>query len=66
MNRFTAALALLTILTVGSSPAFAQRGRGRFNDPSVAANGWRTSYDSALEEAARTRKPLMLVFRCVP
>lgn len=66
MNRMTAAIGLLTIVAVGSSPCFAQRGRGRFNDPSVAANGWKTSYDDALEEAARTRKPLMLVFRCVP
>lgn len=30
------------------------------------ANGWHANYDTALAEARRTGKPIMLVFRCEP
>lgn len=49
------------------SPALrAQRGGFDADFREAARHGWISSYQEGLNQAARQRKPMMLVFRCVP
>jgi hypothetical protein len=58
--------ALLALcLFVDNTSAQRGRGRGRGRGP-LASRGWFSDYREARAEAARTGKPMMLVFRCVP
>lgn len=45
--------------------AGAAEGQGRKRGPAKAAP-WHTSYESGREEARRTGRPLLVVFRCEP
>lgn len=63
MNRLLTLLVILSIATVLPGSAFAQRGkffRGFGN------SDWLISYQKAREQAAKTKKPIMMVIRCVP
>jgi hypothetical protein len=54
----------LGALALAEAPLYAQRGLG---DDLVAANkGWLFSLAGGKIEARRSKKPLMVVFRCVP
>jgi gamma-glutamylcysteine synthetase len=57
--------ALLGLAVVGlmGSPALAQRG---LPTQAAARYGWLADYAQAKEQAKRTGKPIMLVFRCIP
>jgi len=58
----------LLVLAVGglmASPVYAQRGRGP-SQLDVSRNGWMGDYRQAKDQAQKTGKPMMLVFRCVP
>jgi hypothetical protein len=49
--------------------AAAAMGQDRGNlaaDREAVANGWRFDYVAARAEAVRTKRPMMIVFRCVP
>lgn len=56
---------LAAIAITGFLPpaVLAQRG---FDPREVRANGWLTDYRQAKDAAAKTGKPIFLVFRCVP
>jgi hypothetical protein len=63
MKKAVLGLMALGMLGLAESPAFAQRGLA----PADAfRNGWLGDYRQARELAARTGKPIMLYFRCVP
>jgi hypothetical protein len=56
----------LTTFVATSLPTLAQRQANPAQDRDSIANGWRFDYAEAREEAARAKKPLMVVMRCVP
>ena len=57
-------MAVLAPLLMFVSDASAQR---RFErDRAAISNGWQFDYKAAREKARREKKPLMVVFRCVP
>lgn len=58
MRRTIAAVALLA-LPLTASPASAQR-------VNAAQFGWLSDYNAARDQARKTGKPIMLVFRCEP
>lgn len=49
-------------------PARARADKGDFGGDAREAqrHGWLMSYQEGLEQARKLRKPMMLVFRCVP
>lgn len=57
----------LAAMTVGL-PANASAQSGRFSDDRAEAveHGWLFDYDKAKKLARESKRPLMLVFRCVP
>ena len=65
MNRlfasFTVGLALLT-----ATPLFAQGRNNPAQSREAIANNWQFDYQQARQVAAETKKPMMVVLRCVP
>jgi hypothetical protein len=62
-------LALITALVAGLVSPFGARAQtGGFDNDSREAqkHGWLFSYQDGLDQARKLRKPMMLVFRCVP
>lgn len=68
MKHLTTGLLTIIVLLSTVDDAFGQRRRGgaHATDQLSQANGWLSNYQTALQEAEATNKPLMLVFRCVP
>jgi hypothetical protein len=67
MKKIILGLGALLTLGLFADSALAQRGRGRGRGRGLAASRrWFSDYREARAEAARTGKPMMLVFRCVP
>lgn len=58
----TLLLAFVASLAIPSAPCFAQPGQRR----PAARYGWLSNYQQGIEQARKQKKPLMLVFRCVP
>jgi hypothetical protein len=64
MKRGLPGLLALGLVLASISPLHAQpRGRG---DAESAKYGWISDLDEGITQAAKTGKPLMVVFRCVP
>ncbi len=63
--RLVLAVGLCVLLQSSMASAQGRRGR-RFQDRDAIANGWQFDYEAAKEAARRSKKPLMVVFRCVP
>jgi len=64
-----ATLAGLVVVCLGLlTPARVRGDRGDFGGDAREAqrHGWLMSYQEGLEQARKLRKPMMLVFRCVP
>lgn len=58
---------LAGLFVAGIAPEIrAQRGGFDGDFREAAKYGWLSSYQEGLNQAARLRKPMMLVFRCVP
>jgi hypothetical protein len=68
MIRTKLRCAFVTVLLFVSLAAgvLGQRRPVAGNEPEAAQNGWLSSLDEGKREAAKTGKPLMVVFRCVP
>lgn len=63
MNRvLSITLPVLFGLLIVARPAWAQR---EFSREQAVRHGWQIHYAAGLEEARRTGRPVMLVFRCV-
>ena len=58
---FTVGLALLT-----ATPLFAQGRNNPAQSREAIANNWQFDYQQARQVAAETKKPMMVVLRCVP
>ena len=61
----TPLLAALVCVTA-ACPAALGQGRGRGNGSLAARHGWLFNLAEGRREAARTGKPLLVVFRCEP
>ncbi len=63
-----AGILLGTVALVLSLPGLGWAQRGGFNHDEKASqeNGWLSGYRQGLDQARKLRKPMMLVFRCVP
>jgi hypothetical protein len=64
MNRGLLSLLIFGLFLVSDTPLHAQpRDRG---DADAAKYGWISNLDEGIAQAAKSGKPLMVVFRCVP
>jgi hypothetical protein len=59
--RFAATASMLC-----ASVAFADRGDFNGDTREALKHGWILNYQDGLDQALKLRKPMMLVFRCVP
>lgn len=68
MRRLTALSALVVACLAVFTGGHARADRGDFGGDAQEAgkHGWLASYQEGLEQARKLRKPMMLVFRCVP
>ena len=55
-----------TALMSAGNPAGAQELAETDWRAAAAKHGWHTDYEAAEDEARRSGKPMMIVFRCVP
>jgi hypothetical protein len=65
MVRRTPLIAVLVCVTA-ACPAALGQARGRGNGSLASRHGWLFNLAAGTREAARTGKPLMVVFRCEP
>ena len=63
MRRLLLGVMVLAVVGLTASPVLAQRG---LPPMAAARNGWLSDYPQAREQAKKTGKPIMLVFRCIP
>jgi hypothetical protein len=68
MQKLTALSGLVLACLAVFLPGRALADRGDFGGDSREAQkyGWLSSYQEGLDQARKLRKPMMLVFRCVP
>lgn len=62
MNRVVLTGLALTIASLSDLP----EAQSRSLSLEATEHGWRANYAEARDEARRTNRPLMIVFRCVP
>ena len=68
MLRLTAlsGLVLASLAVYPGGRALADRGAFGGDSREAQKYGWLSSYQEGLDQARKLRKPMMLVFRCVP
>ena len=65
MNRTVLAFPLLFV-GLAAFGAFGQDQQVRDDGVAALKHGWGLKYDEARRQAGKTKRPLMVVFRCVP
>jgi hypothetical protein len=65
-HLFTLAALLALIPLVQTRSSAPRRGPNAGDARETSQRGWLPSLDEGLAEAAKTGKPVMVVFRCVP